>query len=277
MLVSPPWKDEPRSADRRAWRFSFDARDAAKDDACRITLSIGEVGEGQFLTMEDACKAADADAGTIVVVGLSTGPATSHDVRQEVEGWVQAGLDLGWPALDVNLRARVIWRGNRIAIFGVQDHIDEALPAAVALSWMALRASRLENEINAAWASLAKDSGLTHSVGPADLKRQAHVDAMTRLGWRLRMEHLNLKRQLEHPVAGTPGELRLFRELTLQSGLADRLGALDDPIECIQDLYESANDRLSEFRYFRREYAIEMLILLVLLAELLLIGLDRAI
>ena len=114
-------------------------------------------------------------------------------------------------------------------------------------------------------------------MGPADLKRQAHVDAMTRLGWRLRMEHLNLKRQLEHPVAGTPGELRLFRELTLQSGLADRLGALDDPIECIQDLYESANDRLSEFRYFRREYAIEMLILLVLLAELLLIGLDRAI
>jgi hypothetical protein len=274
MLVSPPWKDEPRSADRRAWRFSFDAHDPAKDDACRITLPIGEVGEGTFLTMADACKAADADAGTVLVVGLSTGPATPYDVRQDVEAWVQAGPDLGWPALDVNLRARVMWRGNRIAIFGVQEHIDEALPAAVALSWMTLRASRLENEIKGAWGSLAKDSGLTHSLSPADLKHQAHVDAMTRLGWRLRMEHLNLKQQLEHPVAGAPGELRLFRELTVQSGLADRLSALEDPIECIQDLYESANDRLSEFRYFRREYAIEVLILIVLLAELLLMGLD---
>ena len=53
----------------------------------------------------------------------------------------------------------------------------------------------------------------------------------------------------------------------MQAEVVDRLGWLDDRIEVYEDLYELANDRLSEFSYFNREYRLELWIILLLIAE----------
>ena len=65
-----------------------------------------------------------------------------------------------------------------------------------------------------------------------------------------------------------PPSLRLARELAVQSEVVERLRVLDDQLEVVADLYELANDRLTEYSYFLREYRLERWILLALVAEL---------
>jgi hypothetical protein len=43
-------------------------------------------------------------------------------------------------------------------------------------------------------------------------------------------------------------------------------------LEILEDLYEVANDRLSEFSYFHTEYILELLIILVLALEVVLMA-----
>jgi len=61
-------------------------------------------------------------------------------------------------------------------------------------------------------------------------------------------------------------------ELTRRTGVEQRLEQLDDRLEVVEDVYELANDRLSEYRYFRIECFIEIVVAGLLLAELVLMG-----
>jgi hypothetical protein len=67
---------------------------------------------------------------------------------------------------------------------------------------------------------------------------------------------------------------RRYRALAQQADTIDRLRLLDDAIEMAQDVYDTANDRLLEYRYFRSEYMIEVVIALVLLVELIVVAVD---
>ena len=58
----------------------------------------------------------------------------------------------------------------------------------------------------------------------------------------------------------------------LREALVTRLGWLDDKLEVAEDLYELANDRLSDFTYFHREFRLELLIVVLLLAEVIIMS-----
>ncbi|MHB2169578.1 hypothetical protein [Alsobacter sp. R-9] len=235
-----------------------------------VTIGDGTVLAGRLATFppEDPGRL----AGTIDVAVVAAGASAPIEVRRDVEAWAGDTRDPSWPVLDFAGRARVIWTPTRVAVLGTAEQASDAVPAAVALAWLAQAVTRMEDEARAIWSRLEGDVPLTHAVGVADLGQQPHVDDMTRRGWRLRTAHVTLTRLGERPGDLPPASLRLYRELMLQAGLSDRLASMEDTIECIQDLYESATDRLTEFSYFRREYRIEVLILLVLVTELAFLG-----
>ena len=60
---------------------------------------------------------------------------------------------------------------------------------------------------------------------------------------------------------------RLFNEFLLATQAQDRLIVLDDKIEVVEDLYATANERLTSFAYFRREYWLEIAIVVLLLVQ----------
>lgn len=69
-------------------------------------------------------------------------------------------------------------------------------------------------------------------------------------------------------VLSAPSQ-RIVSELAQQADTIDRLRLLDDGIELAQEVYDTANDRLLEYRYFHAEYRIEIIIAVILFAELI--------
>ncbi len=66
-----------------------------------------------------------------------------------------------------------------------------------------------------------------------------------------------------------PHTKHLIGELTKKTRVwDDRIEAVDDKLEFLEDVYELANDRLTEFRYFRRESTLELWIIALLVLEL---------
>jgi hypothetical protein len=149
--------------------------------------------------------------------------------------------------------------------------MDEILAALVHFAFYEGELRRLEAEIRQDWPLVERDLPLTHQVGPADLKRWPDANRMVRLTALRRVRLTRLDLYLSKVPAHLAGNVRkVYAELLLWNAeLPDRYIAMDDQIEIFEDLYESANDRLSEYSYFRREFIVEAWIVVILALELI--------
>ncbi|NMJ40239.1 hypothetical protein GWK16_03245 [Roseomonas sp. JC162] len=207
------------------------------------------------------------DGGGFVVLQLPSGQATPYELQAEAEAWASAD---GIAAAEVLVRSvRVLWRPGRAVCTGPAADSEEVIAGLVHFTRVERALAALEAEIDGQWAAWQDDLPLTHGVGRRDLSRQRHVNAMTAAAHGYRMRFVRLEAALESPSADLPPlGRRVFSELVLLADALSRLRALDDAIEIGQDLYDTANDRLLEYSYFRREYVIEIFILAVLMVEL---------
>jgi hypothetical protein len=81
---------------------------------------------------------------------------------------------------------------------------------------------------------------------PRDLKRQDHINAMTRTATAMSVAYVRLQEALETPPKDLTGPARrLFLELALQADAVDRLRRLDDAIEVLEDFYGDMREQLS--------------------------------
>ena len=127
--------------------------------------------------------------------------------------------------------------------------------------------------MEAEWPTAEADARLTHSVDPPALAKQSHVDILTERTALRRIRLARLGPCLERPSIALAGPARrLASELATQAEVVDRLGWVDDRLEVFEDSYELANDRLSEFRYFLKEYRLELWIIVLLVAEVVIMG-----
>jgi hypothetical protein len=198
---------------------------------------------------------------------------TPYEEQKRGEDWMQAppGDPFAVQPIDLTLRNdRVLWRPGRALVLGAPDRMEEILIALVHFAFYEGEMRRLEQEIREDWPLVERDLPLTHQVGAAELKRWPDANRMVRLSalWRVRLTRLDL--YLSKVPANLTGNVRkVYAELLLWNAeLPDRYIALDDQIEIFQDLYESANDRLSEYAYFRKEFIIEAWIVVILALEL---------
>ncbi len=206
----------------------------------------------------------------LALVMMPSGAGTPYEWQQKVEAWI-SGPPGGMQGqlLDVTLRSeRVVWRPGQAIIIGAGENAHELLQGVLHFAFHEGELRKLEREIAAQWPVAESDIELTHGVGFGQLSRRKHVNAMTHATTLRRMRFARLEPHLEKASAQLPGAARrLVSELTLQAETSDRLGYLDDRLEVYEDLYELANDRLSEFSYFHKEFWLEILIVFLLIAE----------
>jgi len=252
----------------RAWRISYMpiGGEIAIEQPRAVSAKLDPL---EALATLATAAAAD-NAGTLLVY-LPAGSGTDYEIQRQAESWMASRPgEHGAPAEILFRSERLIWRRGRAVGFGGAEALPELLAAVAHFSFCEGELFSLECEAQRAAATLEADAGLTHSVRVRDLARQPHVDIMTRKAVAMRLAFVRIQAALEAPLAGLDGPARrIFAELALQANAVDRLKSLDDTIELVEDLYELANDRLSDFRYFNREFRIEVLILLVLAGELL--------
>lgn len=213
--------------------------------------------------------AAPAPTDRFEFLFLPGGSATPYELQKQAEAWMAPGPD-GEPPLEVVMRSdRVLWRPGRGLMHGAPDRMDETLLALADFAYHEGQLRRLEGELEAHFETASGDIPLTTgSVTAADLARRGHVHEMTCLVTRMRLEISRLEKSLEHASATLPGAgRRLAAEFLTQALAIDRRRWVDDRLEVYEDLYELANDRLSEYRYFRKEALLELGVIGILIVE----------
>lgn len=202
---------------------------------------------------------------------VPAGAATPYGLRKRIEDWIAQPnpAESGDFIMITQLSDQILWRPNRFVIIGDPARIHEFLPALIAFAYHEGELRRMERETDEHLRSAEMDIGLTHQVSDADLARWPRANEGVRRATLLRIHFARLEPRLERPSLQLAGATRRFvSELVLQTDVVGRLEVLDDRIEVLQDLYESATDRLSEYSYFRREYRLEIGIIIVLLVEI---------
>ena len=206
------------------------------------------------------------------VIVLPSGQAELLPLQRTVEAWIaqpSAGEHASAP-IDLVFRGdRICWRPDRAMVIVAGTRREEVVAGLVGFARNELELRRLESETSEKLSAAAGDVDLTHAVVRASLSRQARVNAITVWAAQARIRFTLLEPTVASGAAALPPpSLRLARELAVQSEVVERLRVLDDQLEVVADLYELANDRLTEYSYFLREYRLERWILLALVAEL---------
>jgi hypothetical protein len=259
-----------------------DGADAADGDglvvteprAARLVFEEADI-EGALALPDDPGGATDGETMTTLVF-LPSGAQTPFELQRRAEQWMGSRRgEVGAP-YEVPYRSdRILWRHGRAVCFGVGEFFDDIRHAVAYFSFCERELARLETRIAASWPAMEKDLALTHSITHRELRLQRAVDERTREAHGMRMGFIRLETALERldRVLSAPAQ-RIVSELAQQADTIDRLRLLGDAIEMAQEVYDTANDRLLEYRYFRSEYIIEIVIAAVLLVELIVVGLD---
>lgn len=164
---------------------------------------------------------------------------------------------------------KIIWQPHRTVVSGGQNLPEEMFMALVEFAFLEGALRKLESKLNGYFGVCSNDIPLTHAVDSSGLRRQAHVNEMTRQVTSSRMEFVRLVPCFDHLYARlAPHAKQVIGELAKKTGVwNDRVEAVDDQLEFLEDVYERANDRLTEFRYFKRESTLELWIIALLVLE----------
>lgn len=286
---------EPEADVPNAWRIGFEREPGSGTVLRRFRDPAPRVAIGRAASVDEILSASPAGASQVAtpveqfdVVFLPGGSASPIELQQRAERWIvgppapsapnAAELDGGQlapapPAIDLVLQSdRILWRPGKAVIIGSARRLDDWLAGLVDFSFYEADLGRLERELEDHWATAEADVVLTHSVSERALARRAHVDRMTRETALRRIRLARLSPNLEKPTLTLSGPARrLVSELANAADVADRLHYVDDRLQVYEDLYESANDRLSEYCYFAREYRLELWIVGLLVLEAILI------
>jgi|SRR5579859_7678369 len=231
-------------------------------------LEFPELGRVAMSEPVAADAAAPSDPDAFLLVHLPGGDAVPAAAREAAESWI-AGDGVVELALQSD---RILWRPGRALVIGAASDVDPYLRGLASFALHEAELRRLELDLSAWWPAAQKDAPLTHRVNGRALQRWRHVGKMTEAVTGARFRHVAIDGAMDKGPEGLAAlGRRVFLELALRIDATRRLAHLDDQIDVLADLYELANDRLSEFSYFRREYVLEFLIIGVLALEVLLL------
>jgi hypothetical protein len=244
------------------WRLRLLAAGASAD-ALLVVPELAAV-----IVREQSADALAGDPDTLSVMHLPGGDASPVEAVERALAWV--GPRPGPRPIDLLLHSeRVLWTPGRAVVIGSTVNLDAYLRGLGCFGFLEASLTALEHQIAAAWPAAERDAELTHGIDAASLRRWPEVNQATRLVTRGRLRLAAIAGPLGHAPATLDSlGARLFTELAAQTEIAHRLDQAETRVEALVELYQAANDRLSAYSYFRREYRVEWLIVAVLLAEL---------
>lgn len=253
----------------------FAANASPSDDViCTFREPEERVAVSHVVDLDKLSHRADGQApptDRLAVCTLPNGHAVSADDQRRVDKWIGEG---GAPVIELLIRGdRVRWRPGRCVVQSGPDRWREVLQAVVAFAFYEGELRKLEAELEAAMPMVEMDSDLTGRVDGAGVARWPAVHDRTQRTSLRRIRFARIERHLEKPspLLSAAGQ-RAVNELGIQSDVADRLRYVDDKIEVCELLYATANERLSEYSYFRRSQVVEIAILGALIVEALLMA-----
>jgi hypothetical protein len=212
----------------------------------------------------------DETPAALSVMHIATSGAFRLEDRRKTEEWLNSGKPS--PAVgDALMQSdQIRLRGDRALIIADAKRLEEYLPGLAVFAYNEKQISDMEVKIARLWGQMGGDIPLIESSRFGMLGRQSGIDALVADLARTRMSLTAADQAIYLPAPTlSPTAQRLQNELALTSRHADRVEALDERLEVLEDNYEGISDRMHELKLHRRELIAEWMIVLLLCAEAL--------
>jgi hypothetical protein len=276
----------PSPADRpalqaQAWRISYLAA-APQEQAPLAQAPLAVISEPSNVVavaapVELADVLADAQADVqamsagrqddsllaVWVPAAAAGQASDLDSR--LNAWIRGDLAPNRAPVQASIKTiRIVCTDTRAIVYAAPEQLSEAMDALARFTLAARQTSALEARMAATWPAIKAHTPLTHAVTRKQQRMQPQVDAQTEMKSMLLRLQTALE-QLDPTLSGT--SKRMYADLVAAAALYDRLEMLEDPIQFALDHYELANSRLIEVGAAQKSHFLEVLIVIVLLAD----------
>jgi hypothetical protein len=274
--ANPPAAPRPPAVEpvvlyRIAFRAVPDATPAAKT-ILRFDGASPSVAEVETLSADSFVELAQETPGSdeMLLLFLSDHTPDQEQWRHEAEAWMDDEEPEGFgPALRATTDGGwVLWRPGRAVVLAPPARCEELLSAVADFAFHDGELRKIEASLEANWPHLQQDLPLVHKVGRKELARTGHVGKMTALAMDWRLKCARIERRLLAPPSDAPaGGRRAGEKLRALARVEERLETLDGQIEVYEYAYEMINQRLSDYRHYRRELLAEIIIIALLVVE----------
>lgn len=167
------------------------------------------------------------------------------------------------------------WRPG-LAVAQCRAENREAVVAAlVEFTFYERELRALEKSVETGHFDAERDIEIGHRVKQRDHRQWPRLFDAGEQFSRLRLAFSRLEPLLGEPSRAVPslGRKWLFR-LLRRASIETRLESLSDRLEALEEFYEAATQRISEYRWYREEHLLEIGIIVLLLLECALMGGD---
>jgi hypothetical protein len=251
----------------QAWRIAFMPQVNGQEPLAVISEPVDLAAVASPLDASLAMASAPPDDASLTVIWLpSSGGA---DLDGALQAWLRRELRPHQAPVHAAIKTlRITCTEKRAVIQAAPEQLSDAIDAVVRFTPAARQISMLEAQMTALWPKIKAHVPLTHAVTRAHERLQPQVDRLTEQATVMKAAHLRLQTalaQLDPTIAAT--SKLIYGELAAAAALHDRVEMLEDPIQFACDHYELANWRLTEIGAARKGHVLEVLIILILLAD----------
>jgi hypothetical protein len=192
-------------------------------------------------------------------------------------GWLDPpGHPDAAPAVVIEREGQAIhWRPGRAVVLARVEHPEAVLDALADFAFHEGELRRLEQALAACEAGAEADVARAHRIRSRDRKSWPRLGEMIEHLSRMRLAYARLEPRLARPSRSLPLEARrVAARLARRAEVESRLEAFSDRLEACEDLYEGANDRVADHRWYRSGHALEIAIIALLVLEVVVMTAD---
>lgn len=199
---------------------------------------------------------------------------TNCDWVKNADAWLAPPLEQpeAMPPVLIKSETETIqWRPGQAVIQARKDRSEDILAALTDFAFYEGELRALESAVEKHEDQAREDVPRAHTIRQADRRHWKRFTQMIEYFAQLRLTYARLEPRLARPARTLSVEARrLLARLLVKAEVETRLEALNDRLEAMEDLYEGANDRVADYRWYRKGHLLEIAILLVLMLEAIL-------
>jgi hypothetical protein len=204
-------------------------------------------------------------------------PGTAGDGLPSAEAWL-APPDQAEAVPSVVLERddeRIEWRPGRALVQCKADRREDIVAALTDFAYYEGELRALEEAVEARETQAQADVAFAHRIRQRDRRHWKRFKELIEYFSQLRLTYARLEPRLAKGARTlSPAARQVMTRLLKKADVEARLEALNDRLEAMEDLYEGANDRVADFRWYRDGHLLEVAIVVLLLIEGLVMSAD---
>jgi hypothetical protein len=162
----------------------------------------------------------------------------------------------------------ITWQRNQVHVLCPLESRLEVLTALTDFGFYEGELHRLESDVEAQEPQAEKDVGFAHRIHHRNKEHWQRFGETIERFTRDRLTYARLCPQLAFPsLTLSPKSRQIVSKLLRESNMEDRLEMYSDRLEAMEELYEGANDRVADYRWYRGGHLLEWTIVIILIFE----------